>query len=666
METHTEYRKMSDGIVLSPLVTGKKLVFFFDEINLPLLDKYGTQRAISFLRQIMEFGGFWRGSDKSWVTLKDIQFVGACNPPTDPGRVAMSARFLRHNTIVFVDYPELESLKQIYGTFVRAMLKAVPSVRGYAAPLTDAMVEFYVASQARFTPDQQAHYVYSPRELTRWIRGIFEAIRPLDSLSAEGLVRIWAHEALRLFQDRLVTVSEREWTERQIDEIALKHFPTIDREKALSRPILFSNWLSKHYLPIEREPLREFVKARMKAFQEEELDVHLVLFDEVLDHALRIDRVFRQMQGHLLLIGVSGAGKTTLSRFVAWMNGLTVFQVKVHNNYTLVDFDEDLRGVLRRAGCKGEKICFIMDESNILDPGFLERMNTLLANAEIPGLFEGDEHVALLNACKEGATREGLTLDSAEELQAWFTKQIMKNFHVVFTMNPPSEGLATRAATSPALFNRCVIDWFGDWSDFALSQVAAGFTKGLDIDVSDYKCPGSFKPSYIDPMGKTVFGYRDVLYNVFVFFHQTVRKLDDKVYKRSSRKLYLSPRHFLDFVMQFLKLYNEKREELEDQQRHLNVGLEKLSETVNQVEDLRVSLARKKAELEKKSEEANLKLKQMIEDQQQAEQKRVASLEIQKNLEEQNKDIDARKKIVMGDLAEAVRRCMDCVASIIC
>ena len=34
-------------------------------------------------------------------------------------------------------------------------------------------------------------------------------------------------------------------------------------------------------------------------------------------------------QGHLLLIGVSGAGKTTLSRFVAWMNGLSVFQVKV-------------------------------------------------------------------------------------------------------------------------------------------------------------------------------------------------------------------------------------------------------------------------------------------------------------------------------------------------
>ena len=67
-----------------------------------------------------------------------------------------------------------------------------------------------------------------------------------------------------------------------------------------------------------------------QVFYEEELDVPLVLFDEVLDHVLRIDRIFRQPQGHALLIGISGFGKTTLSRFVAWMNGLTIYQIKVN------------------------------------------------------------------------------------------------------------------------------------------------------------------------------------------------------------------------------------------------------------------------------------------------------------------------------------------------
>ncbi len=128
------------------------------------------------------------------------------------------------------------------------------------------------------------------------------------------------------------------------------------------------------------------------------------------------------------------------------MNGLSIFQIKVSNKYTGEDFDEDLRTVLRRSGCKGEKVCFIMDESNVLDSGFLERMNTLLANAEVPGLFEGDEHAALMTACKEGSQRDGLMLDSPEELYKWFTQQVAKNLHVVFTMNPPENGLASKSS----------------------------------------------------------------------------------------------------------------------------------------------------------------------------------------------------------------------------
>jgi len=52
----------------------------------------GTQRIISFLRQLVEHGGFYRTSDQAWVKFERIQFVGACNPPTDPGRKPLSHR----------------------------------------------------------------------------------------------------------------------------------------------------------------------------------------------------------------------------------------------------------------------------------------------------------------------------------------------------------------------------------------------------------------------------------------------------------------------------------------------------------------------------------------------------------------------------------------------
>ena len=310
-EQYCEYRKTPSGVVLAPAQIGRWLVVFCDEVNLPALDKYGTQRVISFLRQLLECGGFWRTSDLAWVQLERIQFVGACNPPTDPGRVPLSQRFLRHAPVVMVDYPGAISLKQIYGTFNRALLKVVPNLRGSADALTDAMVDFYMASQKKFTSDVQAHYIYSPRELTRWSRGIYEAIKPLETLSLEGLVRIWAHEALRLFQDRLVAEGEKVWTDETIDATGAAHFPQINKSEALIRPILFSNWTTRNYIPVDREQLRQYTQARFRVFHEEELDVQLVLFNDVLDHVLRIDRVFRQVQGHVLLIGVSGSGKAS-------------------------------------------------------------------------------------------------------------------------------------------------------------------------------------------------------------------------------------------------------------------------------------------------------------------------------------------------------------------
>ncbi|MDA4133588.1 MAG: hypothetical protein OK454_10785, partial [Thaumarchaeota archaeon] len=48
-EQYCEYKKTLSGVMLSPTQIGRWLVIFCDEINLPAPDKYGTQRAISFL-----------------------------------------------------------------------------------------------------------------------------------------------------------------------------------------------------------------------------------------------------------------------------------------------------------------------------------------------------------------------------------------------------------------------------------------------------------------------------------------------------------------------------------------------------------------------------------------------------------------------------------------
>ena len=87
----------------------------------------------------------------------------------------------------------------------------------------------------------------------------------------------------------------------------------------------------------------------------------------------------------------------------------------------------------------------------------------------------------------------------------------------------------------------------------------------------------------------------------------------------------------LSFSLLQVKLYNQKRQDLEEQQLHLNIGLQKIRETVEQVEELQASLSIKTNELEPKNTLANQNLKQMVHDQQEAE-KKITSQEIQEAL----------------------------------
>ena len=157
---------------------------------------------------------------------------------------------------------------------------------------------------------------------------------------------------------------------------------------------------------------------------------------------------------------------------------------------------------------------------------------------------------------------------------------------------------------------RCVLNWFGDWSTNAFYQVGMEFTRRLDIDRSDY-IPPDFFPMVYSELPKPP-SHRQAVVNAFVFVHQTLHQANSRLVKRGGNAITVSPRHFLDFIQQYVILYNEKRSDLEEQQLHLNVGLQKIKETVEQVEELQQSLSVKKIELEKKNTLANQKLKQMV------------------------------------------------------
>jgi dynein heavy chain 1 len=194
----------------------------------------------------------------------------------------------------------------------------------------------------------------------------------------------------------------------------------------------------------------------------------------------------------------------------------------------------------------GEKICFIFDESNALSSAFLERMNALLASGEVPGLFEGEDRAQLLAACREAFNaREGVMMDSEDELSRRLTRVIQRNLHVVFTMNPASADFGSRCTTSPALFNRCVVDWFGTWSANALTQVARAFTAQLDTGYTEYKAPSKCPQELelvLSHTGQDVPTLSEAVIAALICIHSSVKQVAARLKKSSGHQHYLSPR----------------------------------------------------------------------------------------------------------------------------
>ena len=84
--------------------------------------------------------------------------------------------------------------------------------------------------------------------------------------------------------------------------------------------------------------------------------MNLAMFLFAVEHVSRVCRLLKQPGGHMLLVGVGGSGRQSLTRLAGFISGMDVFQVEISKSYTKVEWREDLRKVLRRAGgeCKEE------------------------------------------------------------------------------------------------------------------------------------------------------------------------------------------------------------------------------------------------------------------------------------------------------------------------
>jgi dynein heavy chain len=54
----------------------------------------------------------------------------------------------------------------------------------------------------------------------------------------------------------------------------------------------------------------------------------------------------------VLLIGVDGTGRTTMSKCSAFLMGQTFFEIQINKHYKEINWKDDLKKVIKQAGAK--------------------------------------------------------------------------------------------------------------------------------------------------------------------------------------------------------------------------------------------------------------------------------------------------------------------------
>lgn len=221
---------------------GKKLLVFFDDLNMPKVDSYGTQQPIALLKLFIERGGIYdKGKDLSWKRMKDILSLAAMGPPGG-ARNAVDPRFISLFNVFEIQFPSKENLHTIFQSILTGHVAAFSGdMQGISPIITDVTLEIYSYIIEKLPPTpSRFHYIFNLRDLARVYEGLLRTT-PDRCETAAGFVRAWRNEVMRIFHDRLIDAHDKAVVLDLIKEVVSSKFSSFANE-VLENPVLMGSF----------------------------------------------------------------------------------------------------------------------------------------------------------------------------------------------------------------------------------------------------------------------------------------------------------------------------------------------------------------------------------------------------------------------------------------
>jgi len=590
--------------VLGPPI-GLKCVIFVDDLNMPTPETYGAQPPIELLRQFCDHQGWYNRNENTFTNLVDIQLCSAMGPPGG-GRNEVTPRLLRHFNVISVTEFTDETYLSIYSSIIDwwfRRAKAPDEVRAKGSAIVRATVSIYNTVRAELLPTPaKSHYLYNMRDLSKVFQGMQMCGVPLTD--ARGLSRLWVHECLRVFHDRLISDEDRLWfcqlVKDSVDNVLGQKFDKVFEQADGSAPELTDlrklmycdfqvpNADPKKYDEVASlSELLKVIEDYLSSYNSDhKTRMDLVLFQYAAEHICRISRVIKQPYGNCMLVGVGGSGRQSLTRIAAYMAEYKLESIEITKSYSMGEWRDDLKRILTQAGGDDKQTVFMLADTQIKQEAFLEDINNILNTGEVPNLFAKDEIAALTEKVTKKAKAEGRPL-GMEELYAYFVEQCRENLHIVLAFSPVGEAFRVRIRKFPSLVNCCSINWFQEWPSDALKAVAKQFMRDVDFDTEEV---------------------RDAVEDMCMSIHVSVRSLAEKFKNDLGRFYYTTPTSYLELISMYKTLLHAERLKVSKLQTRYEIGLEKVMTAEKDVNVMKQELIDLQPKLEATSKEVEATL----------------------------------------------------------
>ncbi|XP_036369342.1 dynein heavy chain 2, axonemal-like [Octopus sinensis] len=558
-------------------VGGKKLITFLDDFNMPAKDLYGSQPPLELIRLWLDYAFWYDRIKQTPKHIKGMLLVAAMGPPGG-GRMVISKRLQSRFNLINMTFPTDSEVIRIFGSMINQKLQDFEEeVKPIGDVVTRSTVEIYTAVVNKFLPTPtKIHYLFNLRDISRVFQGMLRAHKDYHDTKV-AITRLWIHECFRVFSDRLINTKDYESFIAIISEKLGNLFDqTFHNICPNKQPPIFGDYLNADLVYEDIQDMSSLKKQMQELLFEYNhtpgvVPMDLVLFRDAIEHVSKIVRVIRQPRGNMLLVGIGGSGRQSLTRLASSICEYTLFSIEVTKHYRKSEFREDIKRLYAIVGVEGKPTVFLFNDTQVAEESFLEDINNVLSSGEVPNLYKPEEFEEVKNALSDLAKKEGLE-DTPQSIFAFLIDRVRTNLHVVMCMSPVGEPFRNRIRMYPAFVNCTTIDWFSHWPQEALLEVA-------DKYLVDMKTENEEEEKLKHNIAK-----------MFSLIHKSVFDYSARMTAELKRHNYVTPTNYLELVSGYKLLLLEKKKELGDAASKLKNGLSKIDETREKVQKMSVEL----------------------------------------------------------------------------